>query len=78
MSSAGCSPASTPMRNSQKAGSSKEEPVSKKCFFETLPIPEDLDFTLRNEARIEEGFLKRVFGEVGAWIYDETGIEVPG
>ena len=49
----------------------------KKCFFETYRFSEDLDFTLRNEAHIEEGFLKRVFGEVGAWIYDETGIEVP-
>jgi predicted nucleotidyltransferase component of viral defense system len=49
----------------------------KKCFFETYRFSEDLDFTLRNEAHIEEGFLKRVFGEVGAWIYDETGIEFP-
>ena len=49
----------------------------KKCFFETYRFSEDLDFTLRNEAHIDEGFLKRVFGEVGAWIYDETGIEVP-
>jgi predicted nucleotidyltransferase component of viral defense system len=49
----------------------------KKCFFETYRFSEDLDFTLRNEAHIEEGFLRRVFGEVGAWIYDETGIEFP-
>lgn len=49
----------------------------KKCFFETYRFSEDLDFTLRDQAQIEEGFLKRVFGEVGAWIYDETGIEVP-
>ena len=64
------------MRNSRKAGSSKEE-LLKKCFFETYRFSEDLDFTLRNEGHIEEGFLKRVFGEVGAWIYDETGIEFP-
>jgi Nucleotidyl transferase AbiEii toxin, Type IV TA system len=26
---------------------------------------------------LDENFLKRVFAEVGAWIYDETGVEVP-
>ena len=40
----------------------------KKCFFETYRFSEDLDFTLRDEAQIEEGFLKRVFGEIAAWI----------
>src|SRR5438445_3230228 len=49
----------------------------KKCFFETYRFSEDLDFTLRDEAHLDEGFLKRVFAEVGAWIYEETGIEVP-
>jgi predicted nucleotidyltransferase component of viral defense system len=49
----------------------------KKCFFETYRFSEDLDFTLRNEAHLDEGFLKRVFAEVGAWIYEETGIEIP-
>ncbi len=49
----------------------------KKCFFETYRFSEDLDFTLRNEAHIDSGFLKRVFSEIGAWIYDETGIEIP-
>jgi predicted nucleotidyltransferase component of viral defense system len=49
----------------------------KKCFFETYRFSEDLDFTVRNEAHLDEAFLKRVFAEVGAWIYDETGIEVP-
>src|SRR4051812_18276972 len=37
----------------------------KKCFFETYRFSEDLDFTLRDDAQIEEGFLKRVFGEIG-------------
>ncbi len=46
----------------------------KKCFFETYRFSEDLDFTLRNEAHIDETFLKRVFAEVGTWVYDETGI----
>lgn len=49
----------------------------KKCFFETYRFSEDLDFTLCNEAHIDETFLKRVFAEIGAWIYEETGIEVP-
>src|SRR6202140_4368143 len=47
----------------------------KKCFFETYRFSEDLDFTLRDEAQIDETFLKRVCAEVGAWIYEATGIE---
>ncbi len=49
----------------------------KKSFFETYRFSEDLDFTLRDETHIEDGFLKRVFSEVGEWIYEQTGIEVP-
>jgi hypothetical protein len=49
----------------------------KKCFFETYRFSEDLDFTLRDEAQLDADFLKRVFGEIGQWIYDQTGIEVP-
>jgi predicted nucleotidyltransferase component of viral defense system len=49
----------------------------KKCFFETYRFSEDLDFTLRNEPHLDEAFLKRVFAEVGAWVYDESGIEIP-
>jgi predicted nucleotidyltransferase component of viral defense system len=49
----------------------------KKCFFETYRFSEDLDFTLRDAAHLDEGFLKRVFAEVGEWVYDQTGIEVP-
>jgi predicted nucleotidyltransferase component of viral defense system len=49
----------------------------KKCFFETYRFSEDLDFTLRDPSHLEEGFLKRVFGEIGEWIYEETGIEIP-
>jgi predicted nucleotidyltransferase component of viral defense system len=49
----------------------------KKCFFETYRFSEDLDFTLRDEAQIDEAFLKRVFADVGAWIYEATGIEIP-
>jgi predicted nucleotidyltransferase component of viral defense system len=49
----------------------------KKCFFETYRFSEDLDFTLRDAAQIEEAFLKRVFAEIGEWIYNEAGIEIP-
>jgi predicted nucleotidyltransferase component of viral defense system len=49
----------------------------KKCFFETYRFSEDLDFTLRDAAHLDETFLKKVFAEVGAWVYDETGIEIP-
>lgn len=36
----------------------------KKCFFETYRFSEDLDFTLRDEAHLDEAFLKRVFAEL--------------
>jgi predicted nucleotidyltransferase component of viral defense system len=49
----------------------------KKCFFETYRFSEDLDFTLRDPSHLDEEFLKGVFAEVGAWIYEETGIEIP-
>ena len=49
----------------------------KKCFFETYRFSEDLDFTLQDEAHLDEAFLKRVFGEIGEWIYEQTGIEAP-
>ena len=35
----------------------------KKCFFETYRFSEDLDFTLRDGAHLDEGFLKSVFAE---------------
>jgi predicted nucleotidyltransferase component of viral defense system len=49
----------------------------KKCFFETYRFSEDLDFTLRDPSHLNEDFLKRIFKEIGEWIYEETGIEVP-
>ncbi len=49
----------------------------KKCFFETYRFSEDLDFTLRDEAQLDEATLKRIFAEVGAWIYEASGIEIP-
>lgn len=49
----------------------------KKCFFETYRFSEDLDFTLTDHNHINQDFLKGVFAEIGEWIYDQTGIEVP-
>jgi predicted nucleotidyltransferase component of viral defense system len=49
----------------------------KKCYFETYRFSEDLDFTLQDESQIEEGFLRRVLGEVIAWVADESGLMLP-
>ena len=49
----------------------------KKCFFETYRFSEDLDFTLTDAAQLDEGFLKDAFAQIGEWIYDRSGIEVP-
>lgn len=49
----------------------------KKCYFETYRFSEDLDFTLRDEAHIDEAFLHRVFAEVSEWIYEQSGLEFP-
>jgi predicted nucleotidyltransferase component of viral defense system len=49
----------------------------KKCYFETYRFSEDLDFTLRDESQLEEGFLRRVLGEVIAWVADESGLVIP-
>ncbi len=49
----------------------------KKCFFETYRFSEDLDFTLTDDAHLNDAFLRQTFSEVGAWIYERTGIEFP-
>jgi predicted nucleotidyltransferase component of viral defense system len=49
----------------------------KKCFFETYRFSEDLDFTLQDEAHLDEAFLQRVFAEVSEWIYEQSGLEFP-
>lgn len=50
----------------------------KKCYFETYRFSEDLDFTLRDESQLDEGFLRRTLGEVVTWIADESGLNIPG
>ena len=49
----------------------------KKCFFETYRISEDLDFTLRNREHLDARLLTGAFSEIGEWIHDQTGIEIP-
>ncbi len=49
----------------------------KKCYFETYRFSEDLDFTLTESSHIDRSFLVDVFREIGEWIYEQTGIEVP-
>jgi predicted nucleotidyltransferase component of viral defense system len=49
----------------------------KKCYFETYRFSEDLDFTLTDPDHIDEAFLRRTLGEVGEWVYETTGIELP-
>ena len=50
----------------------------KKCYFETYRFSEDLDFTLRNSDHLNKEFLNAAFAEVVEWIYDKSGIELPG
>ena len=49
----------------------------KKCYFETYRFSEDLDFTLTDPSHIDHDFLADVFRDVGEWIYEQTGIEIP-
>ncbi len=59
----------------------------KKCFFETHRFSEDLDFTLRDPAHLDEVFLAQVLAEVADWVYqnarlnkhkNKTGWDCPG
>ncbi len=49
----------------------------KKCFFETYRFSEDLDFTLRDAAHLDEAFLSTVLSEVADWVYQNAGINIP-
>lgn len=50
----------------------------KKCYFETYRFSEDLDFTLLDGAHVSEDFLRVTFNEISEWLYEQTGIELPG
>lgn len=49
----------------------------KKCYFETYRFSEDLDFTVIEEAQIDEEFLLAAFRKISEWIYEASGIEIP-
>lgn len=49
----------------------------KKCYFETYRFSEDLDFTVTEEASINERFLLDTFSEIAEWVYEASGIEIP-
>ncbi len=49
----------------------------KKCYFETYRFSEDLDFTLTDESHLNLDFLIATFREVGIWVNEQTGIELP-
>jgi predicted nucleotidyltransferase component of viral defense system len=49
----------------------------KKCFFETYRFSEDLDFTLIKPEHLDADLLKDAFSEIGEWIYEQSGIEIP-
>ena len=49
----------------------------KKCYFETYRFSEDLDFTLQDAEHLDESFLSEVFEEVGDWVYEACGLQLP-
>lgn len=49
----------------------------KKCYFETYRFSEDLDFTLRDAAHLDEPFLRKLFQELADWVHEQTGMELP-
>lgn len=49
----------------------------KKCYFETYRFSEDLDFTLQDADHLDEAFLANVFEEIGEWVYDACGLQLP-
>ncbi len=49
----------------------------KKCYFDTFRYSEDLDFTLTDPSQVDPYFLEDVFRDIGNWIYERAGIEIP-
>jgi predicted nucleotidyltransferase component of viral defense system len=49
----------------------------KKCYFETYRFSEDLDFTVVNGGPENPEELIVIFREIAAWVYAESGIEIP-
>jgi predicted nucleotidyltransferase component of viral defense system len=49
----------------------------KKCYFETYRFSEDLDFTITVPGHLDRDFLMARFTAMAAWLYEQTGIELP-
>ena len=49
----------------------------RKCYFETHRFSEDLDFTLRDAAQMDEGFLRGALEKMSAWIHARTKLRFP-
>jgi len=49
----------------------------KKCFFDNYRFSEDLDFTILAQDHIEEALMKKILKDVGEWVYEQSGIELP-
>lgn len=49
----------------------------KKCYFKTYRFSEDLDFTINDVTYINKNLLLTEFSNIGDWIYEKTGIEIP-
>lgn len=49
----------------------------KKCYFDEYRFSEDLDFTIVDSKHIDVNFLLTEFVKISAWIYEESGIEIP-
>ncbi|MEI6769750.1 MAG: nucleotidyl transferase AbiEii/AbiGii toxin family protein, partial [Betaproteobacteria bacterium] len=50
----------------------------KKCYFETYRFSEDLDFTVTDEAHLDEDYLLQAYRKMAEWVYEQSGIEIPG
>ena len=49
----------------------------KKCFFKQYRFSEDMDFSLKNQFHLDEINLKIILQEIGQWVYERSGIEIP-
>ena len=51
--------------------------MPEEVLLRDLRFSEDLDFTLLKPEHLDAGFLRGAFSEIGEWIYEQTGIEIP-
>lgn len=57
-------------------GFSKAAPASRNAISRRTVFSEDLDFTLRNEAHLDEPSFQATFREIAQSVYDESGLEL--